>query len=426
MTKLIAKLSLIVLLVFCLSAFAEFRIAKDRTPGGLYVVGPDISPDSLPGDYLYYSPDGGNTLELKSWVGEGDGFAFCGIAADYATGNVYKVYNEVLYHSSNYGDTWVVRLSDVYDIFTGCFSGEAYAGISADYIGKYGRTEDYWDRIDTIPLLPSESSGWLSLGYPGWNVGEFFLVSSGPGWLFYSDDTLRSRSLIHDFDYRIQFIRCGRGSDLYVLSTDSIVYSSDAGSTFVGMNSFPFQYIPSERKGTFDDFVCGNYSGILYAVKDSFYWDYDSGYVGGSIKICYSDDYGATFTCLTHTAEGITYDTLSSIEEIHPSAKPEAFAISAYPNPFNGNCRIMIDDLGTGIDAIEIYDVNGRKIDVIARSASDEAISPNQGDCRALRARNDGMGKFTWQPAPSLGSGVYLVRATAGEQTTTKRVVFLK
>ena len=31
-----------------------------------------------------------------------------------------------------------------------------------------------------------------------------------------------------------------------------------------------------------------------------------------------------------------------------------------------------------------------------------------------------------WQPAPSVGSGIYLVRATVGEQTTTAQVVYLK
>jgi len=39
-------------------------------------------------------------------------------------------------------------------------------------------------------------------------------------------------------------------------------------------------------------------------------------------------------------------------------------------------------------------------------------------------------GSFTWQPDPSLGSGVYLVRATFPQQTAsaacTKRIVYLK
>ncbi len=136
--------------------------------------------------------------------------------------------------------------------------------------------------------------------------------------------------------------------------------------------------------------------------------------------------------CWMVRIDSLGNDLPSAIAE--NSAKPAAFEITAYPNPFNGNCRIMIDDLGMGIDGIEIYDINGRMVDVVARRASpDEAISRTaETDCRSLRPRNDGVSEFIWQPDDALGSGVYLVRAripgNKGQQplVQSKRVVYLK
>jgi len=111
--------------------------------------------------------------------------------------------------------------------------------------------------------------------------------------------------------------------------------------------------------------------------------------------------------------------------------KPLVYSFSAWPNPFNGNCRFQIDDLGMGIDAIEIYDVNGRRIDVIARSPQDDAaISQINRSSVSLDTRRDAVSinnyVFVWQPAPSLGSGVYLIRIKTGGETATRRVVYLK
>jgi len=102
---------------------------------------------------------------------------------------------------------------------------------------------------------------------------------------------------------------------------------------------------------------------------------------------------------------------------------PEAFTISTYPNPFNSAVSITAP---AGAE-IEIFDIEGRMVDVIARPEA-AAISSIQGDCFGGQSpsRNDGKGEFTWQPSPSIGSGIYLVRAIRGEQEVTKRIVYLK
>ena len=130
------------------------------------------------------------------------------------------------------------------------------------------------------------------------------------------------------------------------------------------------------------------------------------------------------------------------VPEIKAPARPSAIEISAYPNPFNSAVTIAIEGVGDGSPVpfdVEIYDVNGRKIDVIARRAEpNEAISPNNRSSVPLDTRRDAVSinncEFIWQPHESLPSGVYLVRARVGGrgdlaptgQAATKRIVYLK
>jgi len=113
-----------------------------------------------------------------------------------------------------------------------------------------------------------------------------------------------------------------------------------------------------------------------------------------------------------------------------PTAKPAAFTLSAYPNPFNSAVTISIYQAGTPVlpvsqtstPEIEIFDINGRKIEEIP-------LNPplTRGTSFSPRLLKGGRGGFVWQPDENLGSGVYLIRAKIGdEQTVMKRVVYLK
>ena len=109
---------------------------------------------------------------------------------------------------------------------------------------------------------------------------------------------------------------------------------------------------------------------------------------------------------------------------------PEDIAISAYPNPFNSAVTISLRQAGTpdlpaddlspvgqaSVPVIEIFDINGRMVEEIPVIGSESAkpLSTNaSGACR-------------WTPAPSVGSGVYLVRAKIGDESTTKKLVYLR
>jgi len=116
-------------------------------------------------------------------------------------------------------------------------------------------------------------------------------------------------------------------------------------------------------------------------------------------------------------------------------ALPQGISINAHPNPFNSAVTIVAP---AGAE-IEILDVNGRRISVIARRANARRDNLSDDEIAALPSvtRNDGVCEFVWQPAASLSSGVYLVRmrfdnrSLSGDEasdsgTTTKRIVYLK
>jgi len=122
---------------------------------------------------------------------------------------------------------------------------------------------------------------------------------------------------------------------------------------------------------------------------------------------------------------------ISDIEETALTAKPAAFAISAYPNPFNSAVRISVDaPVGEGLvpSRIEIFDIAGRRVAQLP-SPSIPLPGGEGGNSFSLWEKvSEGRmrAEFTWRPAKSLGSGVYLVRAKVGDGESTKRIVYLK
>jgi len=77
---------------------------------------------------------------------------------------------------------------------------------------------------------------------------------------------------------------------------------------------------------------------------------------------------------------------------------------------------------------IEIYDIRGNVVAIPSLSVS----LPRERDDQSVDGSPSPLGEgfrmrgFTWQPDKSIASGIYLIRATMGDETRTKRVVYLK
>ena len=133
--------------------------------------------------------------------------------------------------------------------------------------------------------------------------------------------------------------------------------------------------------------------------------------IGGTAE----EDYERKFWIVRFDSLGYT-----GIKENSPSAKPEAFAISAHPNPFNSAVSISAPE---GAE-VEVFDLNGRRV---AQLPDGGTVGVGLKPARAGGSETLPYGSvYLWTPDKSLGSGVYLVRARVGDKEAMKRVVYLK
>jgi len=119
---------------------------------------------------------------------------------------------------------------------------------------------------------------------------------------------------------------------------------------------------------------------------------------------------------------------VSPVAEVIPQ-KPVSMDIFAYPNPFNSAVTISIDchsrENGNPEGGVEIgiYDINGRMVAEISVGEHLRVLPLADNDGRAHRPSPT---ETIWQPAPTLGSGVFLVRARIGDRIIVKHIVYLK
>jgi len=109
---------------------------------------------------------------------------------------------------------------------------------------------------------------------------------------------------------------------------------------------------------------------------------------------------------------------------------PTKFALHAYPNPFNGAVNISVDfrsESAERLSTIEVFDVNGRRVAQLP-VGEHLRVLPNVDETENGRAHRPSPTQdvVVWRPDQSLGSGVYLVRASIGDCERTARVVYLK
>jgi photosystem II stability/assembly factor-like uncharacterized protein len=100
------------------------------------------------------------------------------------------------------------------------------------------------------------------------------------------------------------------------------------------------------------------------------------------------------------------YDGAVSIDD--NIIKPEAFNLSAYPNPFNSSLSISYSLLSAAQASIDIYNISGQRV-----------ASIFDGDIKA------GNHEIIWD-ASGFASGQYFVRLKVGGMARTERITLLK
>lgn len=89
-------------------------------------------------------------------------------------------------------------------------------------------------------------------------------------------------------------------------------------------------------------------------------------------------------------------------------AVPTRFELNATPNPFSTTCRFGTGSPGIRLDDVKIYDVAGNLI------------------WRGERVQPGTVESMVWRPAPAVGNGLYIVRATVGKKTDVKKIIYLR
>ncbi|MBN2542136.1 PQQ-binding-like beta-propeller repeat protein [bacterium] len=133
---------------------------------------------------------------------------------------------------------------------------------------------------------------------------------------------------------------------------------------------------------------------------------------------------GETWTMYRHDAYRSGYLEGGPAESIEQqSIIPDRFDILCYPNPFNSVVTIAIGGAlnltplhtttpHTTSLQVDIFDINGR---LVWNLDSPWLLSP---DSYSL--------SFSWQPDPSIPTGIYLIKVEIGKQNTTRKVIYLK
>ncbi len=367
------------LLILVALSWANRIIAKDSTPGGIYIVGPDVSPDSTDLTLLYYSPDAGTTLVLKDTLNWG---AVKGIAADLIDGIVYiarrDFVSDGLWISLDSGKTWENR-GDYYRSvpYSGNTAGEILIGswiFSTDFgfsatigerLGLPLPCDVYWRGGGTEPG-ESYIIDYNGILYKGWDYADTFIMIDTIGLINITVGT--------------------QPGELWAISSTNLLFSSNHGSTFVEVSSLPI---------LFTDFIRGENWGSLFICHTHYNEIPMEGIFGGTIIICYTDNYGDEYICCSHDADGVRIEVISDI--IKSKNTLNDFKLIAYPNPFNSSISIET----TTPTQIEIFNISGK----IVFKSDEKTINS------------------IWEP-DGLPGGVYLIKAQKNK--AIKKIIYLK
>ncbi len=326
--KKLQKIMLFILL-FNGIASANTIVAREAEPYGLYIVGPDVSPDSSEHTFLYYSPDGGYTLEIRDtldWAGAIDCIHF---AVDYIPDILYlnNVHGD-FYFSSDGGINWEFRYNH-----TAMTCDDVRSGLDTGLIiSENLSSSDYgmvWEIHPADGLF-----GILSDEFEIANPGLFFWENHD-GVLFVSIDTFDTVDSIFCFGLESPLFHGFNDYEIYSKLGFSILRSIDGGSNFISVGSIP-TFFQNET-------ISGWKEGELICVGTKYNIIPMEGIFGGEIVVYHSIDYGMTWELIRHY-EARIQETITRVNS----------EIQIYPNPFTHSIKVNLP--------IKIYNLSGREV----------------------------------------------------------------
>jgi len=356
-------------------------IAKTGESGYIFTGSKSYGSTGPPRDLLLVRVDrGGDTLWKRTYGGdircEGreviecpDGsFLVCGNTQWYEYGRYME--NFLLIKVNSEGDSLWGR------VFGERFRCSAYSILTQTdkiYIGGYIFPDTLLDLDIDMFVLCTDSDGYLlwekKIGGSAHDIGPFDMEFAYDGGIMLLGNTSSSGAGIND----IYLVKCS--------------YDGDS--------------LWARTYGTYlDEWSHG-------IVKTA-----DNGYLIAATMV---NDYTSNTDIYIIKVDSLGISTSIEEQTSDMGLKPLAYEISAYPNPFNSSVSITAP---AGAE-IEIFDINGRMVDNISVGEGPRAF-PSREHTGVLPY------ECVWQPSKSIGTGVYLVRATVGEQSTSKRIVYLK
>jgi len=177
----------------------------------------------------------------------------------------------------------------------------------------------------------------------------------------------------------------------------------------------PFVIFPQEGyDGTASQYNNLNAWEPIYGDTLSDFWQEEAfnlaPWIGHSVQIMF--DFGASYRNVEAgwylNYAGIFTSIPTAIDEPIKPIIPGSISLAISPNPFNASCRIIINnDSSFEIPKyLEIYDISGKKVDVLG-------IEPGQSE-------------ISWKPGSQLTSGIYFVKIPGLDSKLVKPAILLK
>ena len=366
-------------------------------------------------------------------VGEGDA-GYC--IQQTSDGEYILVGNTCSFGSGT--QVWLLRLNSVGDtIWTHTYGGSATDDgffVSTTRDGGYiivGRTNSYGDDFDFYLIKTDEygNTMWTkTYGIWGSEIGWCVRQTSDGGYIIAGDcgkvcliktnelgDTMWTRL------YGFPVYQTGRA----VEQTRDGGYIIIGTTEFYGVTNGQIWLIKTNEYG--DTVWTRMYGGMWYDYGRDVTQTSDGGYIiAGATQSFGAGDWDVYL---------IKTDSLGNVDWVREvPTRPRQIGLSVHPNPFNEACEIKVASYESQVMSVEIYDLRGNLVWQAPPLSSNSFLPEEKGEPMDAQPQSLSpwgerfreRGSVTWRPAPSIPSGVYLVKARAGEQETTKKVVMIR